>query len=65
MSTKLTAKQVEYLKACANAPQSPWAAASTTVNRLRRYGMIVKTRVDGYTATDAGREWLAKEATNA
>lgn len=61
---RLTEKQVEYLMKCAEAPQSPWDAGSTTVSRLRAEGLIKfsATTAGHYVATDAGRAWLRGES---
>jgi hypothetical protein len=65
---RLTAKQAEFLRACAASPQSPWDAAATTVNVLKKHAFIEQhrgiLRWCRYIATDAGRAWLQQEGNN-
>lgn len=67
--TTLSKKQIEYLRACAVSPQPSWNAGSTTINRLRKFGLIerisVKVNSRGErdvrnAITDAGRAALAE-----
>lgn len=53
----LTEKQVDYLRRCAEAPQSSWDAGSTTVSVLKRRGFI-EPCTKGNKITEAGRAYL-------
>lgn len=61
----LTAKQVEYLRACAEGPTKARSARFSDRAQLAYRGLIVLVEDDSdvamYVITDAGREWLAQE----
>jgi hypothetical protein len=68
MDKTLTEKQLQCLQEAARSIIDPWGYGSSTIARLKKEGLIERAQgatASGYSATEAGREYLKARSVSA